>query len=147
MFLRGTPQVIVCLYCLDRLIEFFLPKLFSHFKEVKITPILFATPWFVTLYSYTFPSEFTTVIWTIFLHSGKVFLFRVAMAILKLAETNLLHLDFEGCLFALKETRNLKVQAVVQEADKFFVIDEKFVKLLKREAIKMLKSTSPSDLM
>jgi hypothetical protein len=129
MFLRGTPQVVVCLYCLDRLTELFLPKLFSHFKEVKISPILFATPWFATLYSYTFPFEFTAVIWTIFLQSGKVILFRVAMSILKLMETNLLQLGFEECMFALKEAKCLQVRDVVQEADKFCAIDEKFVTL------------------
>jgi hypothetical protein len=32
IFLPGQPQVIVSLYCLDRLIEMFLPALFSHFK-------------------------------------------------------------------------------------------------------------------
>jgi hypothetical protein len=147
MFLRGTPQVVVCLYCLDRLTELFLPKLFSHFKEVKISPILFATPWFATLYSYTFPFEFTAVIWTIFLQSGKVILFRVAMAILKLMETNLLQLGFEECMFALKEAKCLQVRDVVQEADKFCAIDEKFVTLLKKEAIEMLKTTSVSDLL
>jgi hypothetical protein len=60
VFLPGQPQVIVSLYCLDRLIEIFLPALFSHFKEIRLTPILFAHAWFTTAYGYTFPIKFTT---------------------------------------------------------------------------------------
>ena len=29
----GVPELVVNLYCLDRLIELFMPQLFSHFKE------------------------------------------------------------------------------------------------------------------
>jgi hypothetical protein len=70
MFLPGQPQVIVSLYCLDRLIEMFMPVLFSRFKEIKVTPILFAHAWFTTLFSYTFPVVFTRQIWTIFFVTG-----------------------------------------------------------------------------
>ncbi len=129
------------------MIEIYLPKLFSHFKELKITPVLFANAWFTTLFGYTFPREFTTVIWTLFFASGRVVLFRVAMGVLKLSEEALLKGDFEDCLFVLKAASKLKVQAVVEEVDRFASIDDKLIKMLKKEAIQLLKSTSVSDIM
>jgi hypothetical protein len=147
MFLRGTPQVIVSLHCLDRLIEMYLPKLFSHFKELKITPVLFANAWFTTLFGYTFPHSFTTVIWTLFFASGRVVLFRVAMGILKLSEEDLLKGDFEECLWTLKATSKLPVKAVLEEADRFATIDDRLVKMLKKEAIRLLKSSNVIDMM
>lgn len=68
-FAAGVPELVVNLYCLDRFIEIFMPKLFSHFKEERISPILFASEWFTTLFGYTFPLEFTRAIWTVFFHT------------------------------------------------------------------------------
>jgi hypothetical protein len=140
LFLPGQPQVIISLYCLDRLIEIFLPALFSHFKEIRLTPLLFAHAWFTTTFGYTFPIKFTTQIWTIFFATGKVFLFRVGIGILKLLESALMKLDFDECLVALKNAANFKVATVVEEADKFSAVDEKLIKKLKKEAVKWLKS-------
>jgi hypothetical protein len=39
------------------------------------------------------------------------------------------------------------VQAVVEESDRFATIDDKLVKMLKKEAIQLLKSASVSDIM
>lgn len=44
-FAAGVPELVTNLYCLDRLIEMFIPHLFSHFKEERISPILFASEW------------------------------------------------------------------------------------------------------
>lgn len=148
LFLPGQPQVIVSLYCLDRLIELFLPSLFSHFKKVQVTPILFAHAWFCTLFGYTFPPEFTQQVWTVFFVSGKTFLFRVAIAILKLLEAQLLKLAFEEALDLLKKgSTSLNVFRVIEEADKFVAIDIRLVKRIKKEAIKVLKASKLQDVM
>lgn len=147
MFLPGQPQVIVSLYCLDRLIELFLPSLFSHFKRLQVTPILFAHAWFSTLFGYTFPPEFTQQIWTIFFVSGKTFLFRVAVAILKILEAPLLNLGFDEALALLKGCVSLNVFRVIDEADKFVAIDIRLVKKIKKEAIKVFKASSLPDVM
>jgi ABC-type arginine transport system ATPase subunit len=112
-----------------------------------VTPILFAHAWFTTAFGYTFPVDFTAQVWTVFFVSGKVFLFRVAVAILKLMEPMLLKLDFDESLAALKNSVNLNVFRVIEEADRFSAIENKVVKKLKQEALKVLKSSNLSDLM
>ena len=147
LFLPGQPQVVVSLYCLDRLTQMFLPELFSHFKTLQVTPILFAHAWFTTLFGYTFPIEFTRQIWTVFFASGKTFLFRVGMAILKLLEPSLLKMGFDDALAALKGCTNLNVSRVIEEADRFTAIDNRLLKALKREAIQVFKTSPLQDVM
>lgn len=67
-----------------------MPSLFSHFKEERVSPILFASEWFTTMYGYTFDLEFTTRVWTVFFHVRKPWLFRVAMGILRVLEKQVL---------------------------------------------------------
>jgi hypothetical protein len=77
----------------------------------------------------------------------KVFLFRVGLAILKLVEPVLLKLDFDECLVVLKNTTGLSVSEVIEQADKFSMVDAKLMKKLKMKAVKVLKSAPLADLM
>lgn len=45
----GLPLLKFCLYCLDRVIGEKLPKLFSHFKSLNITPLLLVSGWISSL--------------------------------------------------------------------------------------------------
>ena len=132
-FASGVPELVTNLYCLDRCIELYLPALFSHFKEQRISPILFASEWFTTLFGYNFSIEFTSAIWTVFLSIGKLYLFRVAMGILRLQEKELLRMDFETIILRLKNPQ-LSIRDVIEEADRFATIDEKLMARLRREA-------------
>jgi TBC1 domain family member 10 len=60
------------------------------------SPILFASEWFTTIFGYNFDVAFTSRIWTLVLSVGKLYLFRVAMALLKMQEKELLKMQFEG---------------------------------------------------
>ena len=54
---------------------------------------MYAQPWFLTLYSGFFKLELVSRIWDIFLVEGKKTIFRVALAILKLNEDELMRAD------------------------------------------------------
>lgn len=66
------------------------------------SPILFASEWFTTIFGYNFDPSFTAGVWTVLLSVGKLYLFRVAMALLKLQEKELLKMSFEGELIACR---------------------------------------------
>jgi hypothetical protein len=132
-FATGVPDLVTNLYCLDRCIELFLPALFSHFKEQRISPILFASEWFTTLFGYNFSIGFTTAIWTVLLSVGKLYLFRVAMGILRLQEKELLQMDFENIILRLKDPP-VAIRDVLEEADRFATIDDKMMARLRKEA-------------
>ncbi len=132
-YATGVPELVTNLYCLDRCIELYLPPLFSHFKEQRVSPILFASEWFTTLFGYNFDLNFTTAIWTVFLSIGKLYLFRVAMGILRLQEKDLLTMEFEAIILRLKNPQ-VSVKEVMEEADRFATIDDRLIQRLKREA-------------
>ena len=133
LFSAGVPDLVSNLYCLDRFIELYLPHLFSHFKEQRISPILFASEWFTTLFGYNFELEFTTAIWTVALSVGKLYLFRVAMSILRLQEKELLKMEFENIILRLKHP-GVSAKDVIEEADRFASIDDKLYMRIRREA-------------
>eukprot|EP00727_Mastigamoeba_balamuthi_P007947 m51a1_g3773 hypothetical protein (366) ;mRNA; f:142843-144046 len=97
-FSDGLPLLRVCLYCLDRLVERRIPRLFSHFKALGITPLMFASHWFSTLFTYALPVELAAKVWDVFLVEGLVWLFKVALAILSLERDQLLKRNFEELL-------------------------------------------------
>lgn len=66
-------------------------------------PPIYATQWFMTIFSTNMPIELTLRIWDIFFIEGKKILYRVALAIFKILEKELLESDFEGLNRKIKE--------------------------------------------
>eukprot|EP01043_Picozoa_sp_COSAG02_P024370 COSAG02_NODE_1329_length_13218_cov_16.986432_6_plen_583_part_00 len=59
---------------------------------------MFATQWFMTLFSQKFPFSMILRIWDIFLAEGLKIIFRVAVALVQIAREELCQLDFVGIL-------------------------------------------------
>ena len=59
---------------------------------------MFATQWFMTLFSQKFPFSVVLRIWDIFLAEGLKIIFRVAVALVQIAREELCQLDFVGIL-------------------------------------------------
>ena len=132
-FAAGVPELVINLYCLDRLIELHLPQVFSHFKEQRVTPILFASEWFTTLFGYTFELSFTRIIWTVFFHEGKPWLFRVALAIVSCLEKQILQSSFESLIMLLKNPP-VNIKQVVKETGHFTSVTKRVLEILAIEA-------------
>ena len=78
-------------YIFDRLIEDETPALFAHFKAFSVSPVLFTTTWFETLFARTFTARFLAKVWDfLFLSEQKHQVFAVGLALLKLESANLL---------------------------------------------------------
>eukprot|EP00019_Armaparvus_languidus_P002543 CAMPEP_0168594144 /NCGR_PEP_ID=MMETSP0420-20121227/8727_1 /TAXON_ID=498008 /ORGANISM="Pessonella sp." /LENGTH=181 /DNA_ID=CAMNT_0008630415 /DNA_START=227 /DNA_END=775 /DNA_ORIENTATION=+ len=124
---QGTlPLLHLRLYQLDRLIELRLPKLFSHFKEEFVTPLLFASEWFSTLYCYGFALPTTLRIWDLFLLTGPTFLLKTALALLVCSQQALLALQFDemmayfkkiGCIVRCEELIDTALSITLTEKD------------------------------
>ncbi|GFN83403.1 TBC1 domain family member 14 [Plakobranchus ocellatus] len=77
--------------------EFFkenLPKLYAHFSSLSVTPNLYIMEWVFLMYSKSLPLDVACKVWDLFFRDGEEFLFRTAIAILKLYEAVLLKMDF-----------------------------------------------------
>jgi hypothetical protein len=94
----GFETLYLRFYQLDRFIEDQLPDLYKHFREQHIESHMYASQWFLTLFTAKFPLYVVFYIMDIFLLEGTPVLFQVALSLLQLSRDELLRLDFEGIL-------------------------------------------------
>jgi hypothetical protein len=82
----------------ESLVEEELPELFGHFASQGVVTSMYASSWFLTLFTTTLPLPLAARVMDIFLLDGTEGLFRIALALLSLAQPTLLSLDMEGVL-------------------------------------------------
>lgn len=104
LFLPGMPSIGLYMFQLTNLIERHLPQLHAHFEKEGVMPEMYATKWFITIFSYSFPFETVVRIWDIFLYQrgNWKLIFRTAITVLARAEERLLAMDIEKILDLLK---------------------------------------------
>ncbi|KAM3707582.1 hypothetical protein ACJW31_02G035400 [Castanea mollissima] len=83
LYLVGLPLVQQYLFQFDNLVREYLPKLGEHFTQEMINPSMYASQWFITVFSYSFPFHLALRIWDVFLYEGVKIVFKVGLAILK----------------------------------------------------------------
>ncbi|CAL8143642.1 unnamed protein product [Orchesella dallaii] len=98
LYRDGFDNLHLKLHQLDRLIEEQIPELWAHFQELAIESHMYASQWFLTLFTAKFPLVFVFRVIDVFLLDGTKTLFQVALALLAAARKDLLVLDFEGVL-------------------------------------------------
>lgn len=96
------PKLNEDLFVFERLMAKFLPRVQAHLEESGIHVSMFATEWFVTVFTSSFPFRAVLRIWDIFLLEGQKIVFRVALTLLKESESRLLEMEFEGLMEFLK---------------------------------------------
>ncbi|XP_041695816.2 rab GTPase-activating protein 1-like isoform X2 [Coregonus clupeaformis] len=83
---------------LERLLQEQLPELWSHFQELNLEAHMYASQWFLTLFTAKFPLCMVFHITDLLLCEGLNIIFNVALALLKTSKEDLLQADFEGAL-------------------------------------------------
>ncbi|KMT18449.1 hypothetical protein BVRB_2g025940 [Beta vulgaris subsp. vulgaris] len=102
LYLSGLPLVQQYLFQFDLLVREYLPKLGEHFSQEMINPSMYASQWFITVFSYSFPFHLSLRIWDVFLYEGVKVVFRVGLALLKSCQDDLIKLPFEKLIQALR---------------------------------------------
>ncbi|GAB67799.1 TBC domain containing protein [Plasmodium cynomolgi strain B] len=90
------------LFILDQLLLVYFPKIYVHMKKENVHSSMFASQWFVTLFSYSISIVYVVRIWDFFFIYSHSFIFKVALAYFKLQEEAILRESFEGILNRLK---------------------------------------------
>lgn len=98
LYKDGFENLYLRLYQLNRLIQDQLPKLYEHFEINGVETHMFASQWFLTLFTARFPLYFVFHILDVVLLDGIDIIFQVAMTLLEKYESELRQLDFEGML-------------------------------------------------
>ena len=89
-YLPDMPGLKKSFYVFLSLFKRFMPKLNQHMLDSGYMPHLYATQWFMTLFSTNIPIELTLRIWDIFLIQGSKIIYRIPLAFLKINEKQLL---------------------------------------------------------
>eukprot|EP00079_Xenopus_tropicalis_P024118 XP_012816646.1 PREDICTED: rab GTPase-activating protein 1-like isoform X2 [Xenopus tropicalis] len=85
-------------YQLERLLQEQLPDLYSHFVALNLEAHMYASQWFLSLFTAKFPLCMVFHIMDLLLSEGLSIIFHVALALLKTSKEDLLQADFEGAL-------------------------------------------------
>ncbi|CAL8079014.1 unnamed protein product [Calicophoron daubneyi] len=104
LFLDDFDGLHMRLYQLNRIIQDQLPDVAKHFKELGLETHMYASQWFLTLFTAKFPLAVVFHIVDLFLSEGMIFIFKVAFSLMRMARRVLLGLDFEGVLKYLRVT-------------------------------------------
>ncbi|GMT32799.1 hypothetical protein PFISCL1PPCAC_24096, partial [Pristionchus fissidentatus] len=88
----------LCMFQLECVVQEQMPDLFTHFNNMGFDTSMYASSWFLTLFTTTLPLEIANRIMDCFLVEGMEYIFCIAMAILQQARIDLLRLDMEGML-------------------------------------------------
>uniref|UniRef100_A0A8C5U6T2 Rab GTPase-activating protein 1-like n=1 Tax=Malurus cyaneus samueli TaxID=2593467 RepID=A0A8C5U6T2_9PASS len=83
---------------LEKLMQEQLPDLHSHFTDLNLEAHMYASQWFLTLFTAKFPLCMVFHIIDLLLCEGMNIIFHVALALLKTSKEDLLQADFEGAL-------------------------------------------------
>lgn len=70
LFVQDMPGLHLHLYQFDRLLEDMEPAVFCHLHRRGVTPQLYATQWFLTLFAYRFPLQLVLRIYDLILSEG-----------------------------------------------------------------------------
>ncbi|XP_017863183.1 PREDICTED: rab GTPase-activating protein 1-like isoform X2 [Drosophila arizonae] len=132
LYKAGFEVLYLRLYQLERLIKDQLPKLHEHFTACGIETHMYASQWFLTLYTARFPLCFVFHVLDVFLLDGLPVLFQVAVTLLSICESDLRQLDFEGILKYFRVTLPKKCRSSSQARKIMKQACERKIKKLKQ---------------
>ena len=108
MNINDMRRVQLCFFQLDSLIKVHLPLLSQHFAQEGVSSQMYASSWFMTLFSKNdvLPPRLSTIVVQGFFWHGWPLLFQVAIAILSSLERMLLAREFEGIVQCLQNSQS-----------------------------------------
>lgn len=98
MFKPSMAELGVCMYQLENLVLEQFPDLHCHFQSQTFQTTMYASRWFLTLFTTSINLQISCRIMDIFLSEGMEFIFKMALAMLALGKESLLSLDMEAML-------------------------------------------------
>merc|ERR550532_2194973 len=117
MFKPSMAELGLCMYQLDTLVQEHIPDLYVHFQSQAIHTNLYASSWFLTLFTTSLFLPIACRVMDVFLSEGIEVIFRLSLALLLRARAELLHHDMEG-VFTLAFSLNInqkKMKSVAKE--------------------------------
>nr|NP_001162722.1 ecotropic viral integration site 5, isoform D [Drosophila melanogaster]ACZ95257.1 ecotropic viral integration site 5, isoform D [Drosophila melanogaster] len=114
MFKPSMSELGLCMYQLENLVQEQIPDMHIHFQQQGFQTTMYASSWFLTLYTTTLNVNLSCRIMDVFLSEGMEFIFKVALALLLTGKDTLLCLDMEAMLKFFQKELPGRVEADVE---------------------------------
>ncbi|XP_060519386.1 ecotropic viral integration site 5 ortholog isoform X3 [Cylas formicarius] len=111
MFKPSMAELGVCMFQLENLVAEYLPDLNQHFQSQNFHTSMYASSWFLTLFTTALSLPLACRIMDVFLSEGMEIIFKVALAMLTLGKDELMSLDMEGMLKYFQKELPAKAEA------------------------------------
>ncbi|CAK1588719.1 unnamed protein product [Parnassius mnemosyne] len=111
MFKPSMAELGLCMFQLENLVQELLPDLHVHFQSQGFSTSIYASSWFLTLFTTTLTLPLACRIMDVFLSEGIEIVFKVALAMLTLGKNDLLCLDMESILKYIQKELPAKAEA------------------------------------
>merc|ERR1712038_39748 len=111
MFKPSMAELGLCMYQLDMLVQEHIPDLSAHFQSQSIHTNLYASSWFLTLFTTSLPIALSCRIMDCFLLDGIEVIFRLAISLLLIGKSELLVQDMEGVIRYFQKEMPAKFEA------------------------------------
>ncbi|XP_054290353.1 ecotropic viral integration site 5 ortholog-like isoform X3 [Macrosteles quadrilineatus] len=98
MFKPTMAELGLCMYQLENLVQELIPDLHVHFQSQSFHTSMYASSWFLTLFTTALALPTACRIIDVFLLEGMEIIFKVAISLLTIGKEDLLCLDMEGML-------------------------------------------------
>lgn len=106
MFKPSMAELGLCMYQLENIVQEQIPELHLHFQSQSFQTSMYASSWFLTLYTTALNLTLSCRIMDVFLSEGMEFIFKVAIALLTIGKDTLLSLDMEAMLKVMNEMKH-----------------------------------------
>lgn len=93
LFIQDMPGLHMHLYQFERLLEDLEPALYCHLHRRGISPHLYATQWFLTLFAYRFPLQLVLRIYDLILSEGLSAVLRFGIVLMQKNASTLLEIS------------------------------------------------------
>eukprot|EP01090_Pellita_catalonica_P022028 TRINITY_DN8417_c0_g1_i1.p1 TRINITY_DN8417_c0_g1~~TRINITY_DN8417_c0_g1_i1.p1 ORF type:complete len:681 (+),score=134.76 TRINITY_DN8417_c0_g1_i1:57-2099(+) len=113
LYKPGFPKLFECFFVLEKLMKLYLPELYAHLETEQIMTSMYATKWFIHAFVDCLPFPTVLRVWDIYLWEGPDALYRVALAILKIVEGEILKKKFEDIVTFLNNLNTYPIKPEV----------------------------------
>ena len=98
MYKPTMAELGLCIYQLECMVQELIPELHRHFESQNYHTSMYASSWFLTLFTASLPLNLAARVIDLFLSEGMEIIFKISLGILMICKEELLRLDMEGLL-------------------------------------------------
>ncbi|CAO3628570.1 unnamed protein product [Cunninghamella echinulata] len=121
LYIPGFPYLMKSFYIQEKLLKKFSPKLANHMSEIGLTSDMFATRWYITLFTGgVIPYQILLRVWDLYFLNGYDFFYCVGVALLIIHKDHLFTCDLESSLSFLGGTISVSENSFIKLSKKLY---------------------------